>query len=46
MAFVGGFAINYELSIGIYAINALGFWIFLIAWIVAPFIPVNDEYAL
>jgi len=46
MAFVGGFAINYELSIGIYAISALGFWIFVIAWMVAPFIPVNEEYAL
>jgi len=44
MAFVGGFAINYELFMGIYTIHALGFWIFLIAWVITPFIPINYKY--
>ena len=46
MAFVGGFTINYELFVGVYEIHALGFWILLIAWITAPFIPTNDDYVL
>ena len=46
MAFVGGFAINYEPFVGIYIIHALGFWIFLIAWIIAPFIPPNYTYLI
>lgn len=46
VAFAGGYTINATISILNITIPAVGIWLFVIAWIIAPFIPVNEEWAL
>jgi len=46
LAFAGGCTINVTISISNITIHALGIWLFITAWIIAPFIRENEEWAL
>lgn len=45
MAFIGGLTVSYDISIFGYTIPCIGFWLFVIAWLIVPWVRVNEDVA-